>query len=361
MKERYVFLDFMKVFSIFSVCFYHYNNLNIDILNHSSVLTYFNYFMKGIASTGVPLFFMVNGVLMLNRTYSLRKLIIRILKIILIVLIWGILTLLLLMIIEGRQYSPLSFVRALWHWEVNTVNHLWFLQTLVCIYMIFPVLKLIYDQEDKMIRLYFLGLLFLFTFGNVLIYMIVNIGEFMIGVNFLKKPEFNFFNQFNPFRGLRAYSVIYFMSGALILRNLKENPKIHSKRWIFLIIVGLILLGFYGIIMSHSNQALFDTVFRGYDSMMTLGMTIGIFILSYLGRYSLNSFASVLTLIGQNTLGIFLVHRMVGSYLKRYFVHWILSSYLVTNLCFAAIVMAVSLGIVLLLKRIPVINLLFQI
>ena len=59
--------------AIYFVCFYHYNNLNIDFLSNPSISTYFNYFIRGIASTGVPLFFMVNGELMLNKDYDLKK------------------------------------------------------------------------------------------------------------------------------------------------------------------------------------------------------------------------------------------------------------------------------------------------
>lgn len=45
-KERLIYLDFLKVLAIFFVCFYHYNNLNIDFLTNQKISVYFNYFLK---------------------------------------------------------------------------------------------------------------------------------------------------------------------------------------------------------------------------------------------------------------------------------------------------------------------------
>lgn len=125
-KERFVYLDFIKVLAIYFVCFYHYNNFQIDILSNPSFLTYSSYFIKCISSTGVPLFFMVNGALMLTRKYDLKKHTKKIINIIALTVIWGIITLIILAYIYCTNYSKAGFINALWFWQPGAINHLCF-------------------------------------------------------------------------------------------------------------------------------------------------------------------------------------------------------------------------------------------
>lgn len=72
-KTRIYYFDALKTISIFLVCIYHYNALNLDIINNPGLGVYINYLFYGLSSMAVPLFFMVNGALLLNRPYRLGK------------------------------------------------------------------------------------------------------------------------------------------------------------------------------------------------------------------------------------------------------------------------------------------------
>lgn len=360
-KERFIYLDFIKGLAIYFVCFYHYNNFNTDFLSNPSISTYLSYFIKGIGSTGVPLFFMVNGALMLNRNYDLKKHIKKIINIIVLTITWGIITLLILALIKGNTYSILSFTKALWTWELGTINHLWFLQTLVCIYILYPVIKEVYDIEDKKVLKYILVVIFIFTFGNVLLNMGANILESILGENYITGRRFNFFNNFNLFTGFYAYSLVYFIIGALLLEELRNDMKINVKQIVIIFIIGMSILFLYGIIMSNSNKEIYDTVWYGYDTIMTLLVCISIFILSYLAKNKLDKVSSIIQLIGENTLGIYFIHTIVGSVLKPYYITLTFSTSILFNLIFGIIVMVISLIITLVLKRIPIIKSLFKI
>lgn len=87
-KIRYKYLDLLKCIGIYMVCFYHFNTLNFDFLQ-GNIKNYFYYFIKGIFSICVALFFMVNGALMLNKELNLKKHIKKILKLIILTYIWG--------------------------------------------------------------------------------------------------------------------------------------------------------------------------------------------------------------------------------------------------------------------------------
>lgn len=72
-KKRYYSLDFIKTLAIFLVCFYHFSTMNINILEDGSITSYITYYIYGFSSICVPLFFMVNGSLMLNRSYKFNE------------------------------------------------------------------------------------------------------------------------------------------------------------------------------------------------------------------------------------------------------------------------------------------------
>lgn len=360
-KERFIYLDFIKVLAIYFVCFFHYNNFNMNFLSNPSMLTYLSYFINGIASAGVPLFFMVNGALLLNRNYNLEKHIKKTITITVLTIVWAIITLLILSQINGSSYSIFGFFKALWNLELGTVSHLWFLQALVCIYILYPLIKEVYDIEDKKVLNYILVITFIFTFGNELLNMLVNMLGSILGINYLAIKRLNFFNDFNVFRGFYAYSLVYFIIGAKLLEKLRDDMKINIKQMIMIFTIGISVLFLYGVIMSNSSKEIYDNVWNGYGTVMTLLASISIFILSYVVKNKFNKVSGIIQLIGENTLGIYFIHRMVGSALKPYYITLNFSTSILSNLIFGFIVMIISFIITLLLKRIPIIKSLFKI
>lgn len=360
-KERFIYLDFIKVLAIYLVCFYHFNKISINFLSKPSFLTYLGYFIKGIASTGVPLFFMVNGALMLNRNYDLTKHIKKIITIIILTIAWAIITLLMLAYIGGYSYSITEFINALWTLEKGTISHLWFLQALVCVYILFPLIKEVYDKRDKSLLKYIMAVVFIFTFGNVLLNIISNFIEVIMGTNYMTSSRFNFFDRFSMFRGSYAYTIVYFILGAILIEKLKNGMKVKPMTMIALFIVSMIALFSYGVMMSYSNERIYDTVWNGYDTIMTLLICISIFVLSFLAENKMDKISNVMRLIGENTLGIYFVHRMVGSVLKIYYKTLSFSTSILFNLLLAAVIVVISLLITLILKRVPIVKLLFEI
>ena len=359
-KERILYLDFIKALAIYLVCFYHYNNLNVDFLSQSSFSAYLNYLIKGVASTGVPLFLMVNGALMLNKDYKLKNHIIKIINIVLVTFIWGSITLVALAIMSETKYSANEFIISLWNWK--GLNHLWFLRSLVCIYILYPLIKEVFDKDDKSILKYTIFTIFILTFGNVLLNIFVSIFNSCTGVNYIKGYEFNFFNDFNIFEGFYGYTLVYFIIGAVVFNKLNTNRiEFNLKQQIYIFLLGIITLFLYGIMMSYLFKEIYDTVWNGYDTVMTLVMCMSIFILAFIGRNKMKKISGIIQLIGANTLGIYFIHWIIGYWLNIYYIRVPFSSTLFMNLLFATVKLGISLNIVLILKKIPLIKLLFKI
>lgn len=358
-EERYEFIDLLKAIAIFFVVIYHYNNLTINLFETQNTFSYFNYFFKSIFSTCVPIFFFVNGALLLNRDFNLKKHISKLITIILLTVVWGIITLLILMPIKNEYMSLFEFAKSLVMWKAQWINHLWFLQALIVIYIFFPLIKKTYDNECNNLY-FFLVIAFLMTFGNVFLSNCANVLEFIIGKNYLS-GNINFFDEFNAFRGIYGYSIVYFILGGLFL---KYKEKFYEKKWVTIatstIIISMVLLTLYGVLMSKSNGEIYDIVWYGYDTIPTLCMVIALSILAlkYKGNHKI---LNLINIAGKNSLGIYFIHVIWGSLFIKYFKKLSYSHNIITNLLFALFILLISLLSVLLLKKIPVVKKLFAI
>lgn len=358
-KERYEFIDLLKAIAIFFVIIYHYNNLTINFFETQKIISYFNYFFESIVSTCVPIFFFVNGALLLNKDFNLKKHILKLITIVLLTLIWGIITLLILMPVKNEYMSLFEFAKSLVLWKEHWINHLWFLKALVVIYIFLPLIKKTYDSERNNLY-FFLVITFVMTFGSVFLSNCANVLEFIIGKNYIR-GNVNFFGEFNAFRGIYGYSIVYFILGGLFF---KHKEKFYDKKWqtiaIYAIVISMVLLTLYSVLMSKSNGEICDIVWYGYDTISTLCMVISLFVLSlkYKGNYKISK---IISITGKNSLGIYFVHVIWGSLFLEYFKKLPFSGNVLTNLLFALFVLLISLISVLVSKKIPVVKKLFAI
>lgn len=87
-KERLIYLDCLKLFSAFMVVFYHFGHLYFGKSNFDVFLPNFNYIIMTFSAASIPLFFMVNGALILNKRYSNFSILKKILKLFIIIIIF---------------------------------------------------------------------------------------------------------------------------------------------------------------------------------------------------------------------------------------------------------------------------------
>lgn len=358
-KTRIYYFDALKTLSIFLVCIYHYNALNLDIINNPGLGVYINYLFYGLSSMAVPLFFMVNGALLLNRPYKLGKHIKKTIYLYILLNLWSLISLTLFIPIEGATYSIKEFLSAWFLLKVHVSNHLWFLQALISVYLLFPVIKAVYDLEDNKLTLkIFSFVVFIFSFGSLFLHTVLNVAETVLGLNYINSNSFNFFPGINPFSQY-AYAYIYFILGGVLADQFPPD-KIGAEKTIslrrislFSFLLAWVSLFLYGVMTTVSSQSFYDTVWNGYYSMMTLVMSAACFYLLSSLSYGNKILNSVFVVVGTSTFGIYLLHRFVGAVSIKYFQNIPFSTNLLPNLMYCLCVVAVTLLVVQVLKAIP--------
>lgn len=307
-----------------------------------------------IFSTCVPLFFFANGYLLFSKKSDFKKHTVKTIRIILLTITWSAITVFVLMFMKHEFLSPHDFFQTVWYHKMWWNHHLWFMDTLICIYIFFPLLKTVFDSNQK-VFIYFVGILTLLTFGNILFNQLCSI----IKVTFLDSAptlDKNYLSALNPFQGIRWWTFVYFCLGGIAYYYRDKILQISNKKRNIIALVAIIvncsLLFAIGLFYSHTTKKLYDVVFAGYNTIFTLCNTLAIFLLCL--NYKSNN--PVISLISRNTLGIYFIHWILVMITRPYLLQINFLCNLPCSLIYAGIILGASLGISLLIQKIPVVK-----
>lgn len=302
-------IDLLKAFAIFSVVLYHLTTYQCDILETGSFGDYFRYLSRPLLSACVPLFFLINGYLVLNKPLDLRSHVNRMLKLVLLTFLWGVIGLFAYMGITGAELTVGDFFWNLWHWLPNKwINHLWYMGALVCIYVFLPLIKYVFDHARNIFN-YLMIIAGIFTFGDRIINDIITIfGNLWFDTDFLLNE--NTLNFFNPFRGIYGYSFVYFCFGGHIAGREEKLRALPARTRNISALIGLIINSFLlwgqGIYYSNISGNVWDIVWNGYDSVFTFSIAFCLYVLSL----NYNTGIPIIQKIASNTLGIYFMHNI---------------------------------------------------
>ena len=355
-KKRIVWVDLLETVAIFFVVFYHTTIYFWDVgSSDATISTYLAYFARTILSTCVPLFFFANGFLMFRKNFDLKKHIFRILRFIILTELWSVITLVLLMVIRSEYLSAYEFVVSVQNRKQGWTNHLWYLGVLICLYLIFPILKYVYDNHKKLFK-YFVIICALTTFAIV---FINQIDVFVCTVLFKKTYSIglgDFFNSFVPLKDRVGYNAVYFCVGGLINDYIDKIKGISPvKRNIgALAIMFFSCLGLFavGIMNTRFLGNTWDVVWDGYDSVFTFCNVLCIFTLCL----NLQKDIPVLSLISKNTLGVYFIHGFIIALTTDYITSRPELCNMPFNIIYAIIVLAISVLISVILRKIPLVK-----
>ena len=353
---RFENLDFLKFIAIYFVLFYHLNNLPVDILLCNDTLVHFHYWSLTLFSACVPLFFFVNGALLMNKeSIDIKMHMLKMLKLAALTIVWGVITIFVLAILRGEELNLLTILRYIFTLKLKWVNHLWFMEALFVVYFFYPLLHLAFAQK-RPFYYFFLGAVIFFTIGN---------SSFSILLNFFnhytsswKSFDFrlNLFGQFNPFRGIYGFSIAYFMLGGVVF----HYSYLLNKRRIVIIALAAIpicmsLLYGYGSMMSFKDGKIWDIVWNGYDTVFTLTIVLSIYVLSM--NYKAKAFyGKIIHSVGENTLGIYFIHALIGEGFKQTYFDMEFSHNFIVNALYILLILLLSLLLALVIKKIPILN-----
>lgn len=356
-QTRLYFIDLLESIAIFLVLAYHGTNYEYSFLEDSgNVLFYLRYYFRTILSCCVPLFFFANGYLLLNRDFNLKKHIIKIIKLAVLTELWGIIVLFISMFIRHEFLPVKDFLVCVWERGKGVITHLWYMHALIVIYILFPLIKIVYDNRRD-IFYFFISAAAIFTFGNVCINIVVSIAaNLLLGKN-SAYSSFNWFNDLNPFRGIYGYAFVYFCIGG-IADDIKNKLRFLNKIWVNIAIILMSMLGLFsvGVALSNITNKSWDVVWYGYDTIFTFINVFCIFSLCTKYKGKENLFRKVITLVSTNTLGVYFIHVLFNQLLIPYVREFALMSNILGNIIYTLVILFASLVSVVIIKKIPLLK-----
>ena len=362
-KNRDYSLDILKILAIFMVCSYHFslNKYGFAHINSFTFESLISTILFMINSICIPLFFLVNGALLLTRPINIKKHIKKSLILIICHIVFRFITILIIGLYSEYNFSALGFK----DWVNATIllgslpgidlAHFWFIPMLISIYIISPFIsKMFFSGENNKT--------FLIAFIAVLLgFMLIN-GDFVILQKCLFGKTFTNFeslNKLNPFGSARIGYIFYFLLGG-ILYTFKE--KLLKVKWYWLClayIVGFSLLFCYW----HFQNITWDYIFGAYNLIPTAVMATSIFLLCIKVPnnkiHQCKPLAFLIKTIGSNTLTIYYTHWILGYTILRIFLPYISYGPL-SNIIKALIFVIVGSLIGFVIKKIPILKHLAQ-
>ena len=339
-------IDLLKAIAITMILIYHGICYNI---NYQSKNIY-----EGIFTASIPLFFLINGYLLFSKDFNLKKHTYKIIRLTLLTIIWGIITTLLILIIKNQQITFEIIFNTLWKLKYGYVNHLWFMGSLICIYIFFPLFKSTFDNNKKAF-IWTLVLCFIFVFCNKFINMLVTLYGYYFK-NIKSISNINYFSVFNPYNGLKGYTIFYFLLGGLIKIYEEHIRKTKIIIPITGIIISIIGLYSYRLVYSDITSKIYDIVWNGFDTLMALIITVSLYRLCI--NYNFKS--KIITFISKNTFGIYLIHmlyiHLTIDYIKE--IPFFCSA--IGNIVYGIYILILSSITIIIIKKIPIIKKILQ-
>lgn len=352
-NDRMFYIDVLKALAIVMVVSLHSGLWHTDFISNQTFATYFQYFLRLIME-GVPIFLLVNGYLKLSKSFDFKKHMFKTLKLFIIYVAWSLILTILLSLINKNPMSINYLVNSLLLTDTGNsyTGILWFIRYLILIYLIFPIIKYIYDNNYKLFK-YLFYILLIFVFGFNFIYMIIDLVNSIYFISIL----FNFKNFIGSFylKIVDNIYLLYFMLGGIIYA---EKNKFLNKRILIYGILSWIIAFVYGVLMSKINNTLYMNNYN-YSQIMLMLTILGFVYISMKLNIKNKFIKEIITSISKNSMGIYLLHMIFISLINVFFPY---DGYgLIIRALITIVVVMLSWLLSIIIKKIPGLNYLMNI
>lgn len=264
------------------IVFYHLGGIDYGAIEPGHFyLPNLNKFFSALCAAGVPLFLMVNGALVIPRNLHWQQLLFKFFHLLFLFVFWKFVL----------QYLISFKLLAI----EDKMVHFWFLCTLSIVYLMSIVL-----QKSTFLRHAVLVFLFLFPFCY----------NFLWNVVLFFAPSFDACTVVHT-GFFTLYGVLYYYLGGS-LRTRQTSPFYA----IGLIVLGLLLVNFEVVAMSNYYHAIYDGVNSSFPTVGALSLSSGIFFLVKDVGVNEGILHQIVSFVGRNTMGIFIIH-VLGIFLLR--------------------------------------------
>jgi surface polysaccharide O-acyltransferase-like enzyme len=339
-ENNYIeYFDYIRIISSLGVIIIHVCSQNMNRSFPGPNWEVFNFYTS-IVRWSVPEFFMISGVLFLNKSSSIKKLFKKnIMKIGISYIFWSLVYCIKEKFIKDIKLNDLILNFIVGHY------HLWFLFSIIELYMMVPFLLLIIKY--KVILNYFLILSFIstFIFHNIILY-----SKYFIKKNIIEIIEKIYSKLNNKYI---SGNIFYFMFGYYLNKVNTKNIKLEIIIYFF----GLIGMIFEAKISSYLSNKKKIRIKDFYSSIsihvLFQSISIFIFFKNYFNKLRINKkYKKIIKNLGKYTFGIYLIHALVLEEFERIFNYNSLSFKPIFNVIFLSFsVFFVSLIIIILLNK----------
>ena len=325
-KVRNINLDLLKVLACVGVVLLHTTMGGFKDTGSWNLLTYLYY----LGTYSIPLFFMVNGYLLLGKREITSHYILQKVKWILItVSSWNIIVWLFK---RDFTVNPIKkFVGSLI--QKGYFFQFWFFGALILIYLCLPILSKFLNSKRR--YLYILALLIVIGF----IVELANV--------FFQRPL-----QTHVMQTFRLWTwFFYYILGGYIAQFNVDNLKYRFKNWMKIVSMLLVLIS--PIILFFLAKNTYHNLFAEYfyDILFVKFTSLGIFLMVLTLSLNENGSKWIVSLSNQ-TMGVFVIH----TYVMKIWEKLIAFSFTGAYLWFAIFTLSISFIVIGILMRIPYLN-----
>lgn len=340
MKNRIIYFDYLRALSILAVIILHIAAQNwYEVSYRTFEWKLFN-LIDSMMRWAVPVFVMISGALFLEKEIDIKKLYGKnIFRLITAFIFWSIIY----AVIKGGTKEEII---------VNAITghfHMWFIPMITGIYILTPILKEIVKNEKAMV--YFVTIMIVFEFMIPQVLWILNdIGGHKIQV--LSIAFLKILNKTNlsAFAGYISYFIIGYW-----LNHMNLNKK-HRVIFYVLGIFGMFFtMGMtYG--MAVLEGAPTETYYK-YISLNVLLESIALFIFVKYNAEKWEKINKLVIFLSECSFGVYLIHVLVLEQFKNTLhINTLSFNPLLSMPFLVAVIFIISLGMVMIIKKIPVLN-----
>ena len=324
-KTREYAFDILRVISMIMVIIIHIANVYCRSFGMISTKSYLiSLIFNTICRVSVPIFFMISGSLLLDRSFNKEKYLKRVLKYVVLIVVWDIIYLVWEYFYLGVTYNKLYML------VIDPYRaHLWFLYTILVLYAIQPLLKLIMDKSNNVIKIILLTLWIILSLASMLNPYVAKfftifsyIGYFIIGkylYDFIKKIDLRKYNISLIIIMIICFSISIWMNYSLSIR----------------------LNQFYNLFFAYRTPFIMISSFALYA-----------LIISNYRKDSLNKFVTGLSDL---SLGVYLIHGIFLDITVKVFIYSSINS-LIGIPIFTVIIFILSIISTFIIKKIKYLN-----
>ena len=324
-KKREYSFDILRIISMFMVIVVHVSNVysrSFGIIGNKSF--FISLVFNTISRISVPIFLMISGALLFNRSFNKKKYFQRIIKFILLIIVWDIFYL-----IWEYYYLNITYTKLYMLIFTPYRAHLWFLYTILILYIIQPVLKLIFDKISNNFKFILLIMWFLFSTLSIINYNIAN--------------YFTIFSYMG-----------FFIIGNYLYTYIKDRDLTKYNWFLIISIVCLITTSVLLNYFSSVKRNYFYNIFFAYRTPFIILSSFAFFILVvYKKKKDIKN--KFILMLSDVSLGVYLIHGVFLDITVKVFSYQLINS-LIGIPTFSLIIFIFSVISVYILKKIKIIN-----